>query len=510
MSNSPLTFQVRLAAALVAITLAGCGGGGGSSSGAAVPPSGDQTPSDSTAATASAETEISVREDIVISFDEAMAPETLKLEGFLADLADKPAWNDDATKLTLSPFEGAWESGIQTLTGRVEDKAGNTTDLDLDFKVRLVFETFQPASVVIGQADFETVETGTVNANRFGEAIGTPSFNEGRLWIPDDDRNRLLGYDGFPETNDTSATWVIGQNDFESDRPGTSAFEIDRPMVGLEHEGMYYVLEKDNNRISVFDTVPDSPPAIASNVVGQPDLESDGSSCSTNGMYNPRSMIIAEGKLIVADRSNNRVLIWSDVTRSPYEGPGIVLGQSTLVSCGKNDDDQDGKQDRRPSARTLDYPTSVWSDGRRLVVSDSNNRVLIWTPFPTTDFQPADLVLGQSDFTNYPIEPDASSRNFMWPEGVWSNGVQLVVSDNGNNRIMIWNEFPTENFQPAEIVLGQSDFVARAPNDDDQEGNADESPSARTLYEPMGITAHRDKLVVMDSRNYRALVFESR
>ncbi|MGQ9424401.1 hypothetical protein ACXYTJ_00455 [Gilvimarinus sp. F26214L] len=520
MSNLSFKLPARLAAVLVAITLAGCGGGGGSSSGAAVPPSGDQTPSDSTAATASAETEISVREDIVISFDEAMAPETLKLEGFLADLADKPAWNDDATKLTLSPFEGAWESGIQTLTGRVEDKAGNTTDLDLEFEIRLVFETFQPASVVIGQADFETVETRTVNANRLGEAVGTPSFNEGRLWLPDYDRNRVLGYDGIPEANDASATWVIGQNDFESDWRGTSASELYEPWVGIEHQGRFYVLDRRNNRIAVFDSIPSSPPAVASYVLGQPDFRSRSRNCSESGFDNPNSLQFVDGKMIVADSGNHRVLIWSQTPETSGDTPDIVLGQSNMENCGYNDKDQNGVGDRdTASARTMNQPTGVWSDGERLLVSDTNNnRVLIWNTFPTTSFQPADLVLGQSGFDMTEINDDdqdgildnPSSRTLRPESGIWSNGLQLLIGDERNNRILLWNEFPTENFQAADIVIGQSNFYNSAGNDDDQDNSNEWPPSARTLYSPSGLTVHRDKLVVLDSLNYRALVFESR
>ena len=67
----------------------------------------------------------------------------------------------------------------------------------------------------------------------------------------------------------------------------------------------------------------------------------------------------------------------------------MVLGQNSFTNCIANDDDQDGADDGVPTARTLASPTGVWSDGTRLVVADkSNNRVLIWNSFPTTNFTP--------------------------------------------------------------------------------------------------------------------------
>merc|ERR1712023_166355 len=81
--------------------------------------------------------------------------------------------------------------------------------------------------------------------------------------------------------------------------------------------------------------------------------------------------------------------------------PDIVLGQNSLDHCIANDDNQDGDTDSQPSARTFDVPAGAWTDGEKLLVIDStNNRVLVWNTFPTENFEPADLVLGQPDFAS--------------------------------------------------------------------------------------------------------------
>ena len=82
-------------------------------------------------------------------------------------------------------------------------------------------------------------------------------------------------------------------------------------------------------------------------------------------------------------------------------------------------------------------------DGTHLAVADtSNNRVLIWNTIPTQADQPADVVVGQKDFSSLkPVVADATSLRA--PQGVWLSGGKLYVADTLNNRIMIWNTIPT-------------------------------------------------------------------
>lgn len=165
-------------------------------------------------------------------------------------------------------------------------------------------------------------------------------------------------------------------------------------------------------------------------------------------------------------------------------------------------------------------PRDVWTDGRRLVALDTlNNRILIWQSFPTKSFQPADIVLGQGSFeANVANDDDqngvtdTASARTMQPHatGIASNGVQLALADYANNRVLIWNSFPTRHFEPANTVLGQASFTATQRNDDDQDGRVDAAPSNRTLNRPTGLLFDRDKLLVLDCANNRLLVFISK
>jgi sugar lactone lactonase YvrE len=79
----------------------------------------------------------------------------------------------------------------------------------------------------------------------------------------------------------------------------------------------------------------------------------------------------------------------------------------------------------------------------------------------------------------------------------------VFVADTANNRVLGWNNASAlQNGEPADIVIGQNDFLSDAPN----QGMT--SPSAATLAGPMGVAvdgAHN--LYVADSGNNRILEF---
>lgn len=485
------------------------------------------TRADLVPATASYDIDLGIREDIVVTFDEPVDPATLELEGMLAELSGNPVWNEANTELRLSPIEGAWESGVQRLGGSVKDTAGNTTALDINFEIRLVFENFQEASVVIGQPDFTSGEEnqgGIPGANTLSIPAKVTVFGD-RLWVADLGNSRILGFDGVPTASNASASWVVGQEDFNSSVHGMSASRFTSPLAAYEHEDRLYVLDAEN-RIVIFDGIPLSPPAAASNVIGQLDLDSGGFGCSADRLDLPVDMHISDGKLMVAELRNARILVWNTVPRETNAEPAeLVIGQESMTNCVFNDGDQDGSRDS-PSARAIGGAPTVWSDGERLLVGDSNSRILLWNEFPQSNFEPADIVIGQASFQATAAndddqdgtsdgQPSARTMKYDWllnsfPH-VWSNGLQIFVVDSGNNRVLIWNEFPTEHFRAADMVIGQSDFSRGAPNDDDQDGFQDASPSSRTFSLRVGpVMVHRDRMLVSDDRNNRVLVFEAR
>jgi hypothetical protein len=378
---------------------------------------------------------------------------------------------------------------------------------------------FQPASVVIGQPTFTTGlsnQGATAGANTISAPYGNARIVNGKLYVPDYSNRRVLGFNAVPTVNDVSADFVLGQPDMVTTVSGTAPNMMNGPQTVKSYGGKFFVDDYSNSRILIWNTAPTTTAALADIVVGQLGFVSTVTSCTQTGTKYPESIEVVGGKLIVADSNNNRVLIWNSIPTTNGEPADVVLGQGDFTHCKANDDLQGGPT--TTTARTLNYPSGVWSNGTRLVVADaSNNRVLIWHGIPTTNFAPADVVLGQDAFTRSVANDDLqsgttstvpSARTLSFPYFLDSNGTQLFVADNSNNRVLIWNSIPTTNFKPADKVLGQGDFIHGVYNDDLQTGATSTVPTARTMRNPRGVYVHGSKLFVTDGGNSRYLIFD--
>ncbi len=172
---------------------------------------------------------------------------------------------------------------------------------------------------------------------------------------------------------------------------------------------------------------------------------------------------------------NNRVLIYNNISQYIYNPTAEVPQGSRCPVCvgtpsvgGANvvlgQPDFATTTDPYTTQSGFRNPTGVATDGNILVVSDSdNNRVLIWKTIPTTNDQPADIELGQKDFVSVQQPPALNSTSFRGPEGVWVQGTQLFVADTQNRSLMVWNNIPTHLQQSAGgFRFGRAEFLHRA------------------------------------------------
>ena len=228
-------------------------------------------------------------------------------------------------------------------------------------------------------------------------------------------------------------------------------------------------------RIYIFN----NSPAVAD---AQPSVFSrDSLGCRRTGMNTPSHVHLTPmGHVIVVDSANSRVLIWNpDSVPSAGElpEPSVVVGQKERDRCAPNDTEGDGIEDERPSEYTLSLPRSAWSDGSKLIVSDAgNNRVLIWDRLPSQDFQPASWVVGQANFTDSADNAGGvpSAATLAHPGGIDVNEFgQLAVADSDNHRVLVWNAIPAAHSAPADHVVGQSSFTRNTANDTDQNDASD-------------------------------------
>ena len=114
------------------------------------------------------------------------------------------------------------------------------------------------------------------------------------------------------------------------------------------------------------------------------------------------------------------------------------------------------------TSKLFDYPSAVVTAGNQLLMTDfGNSRVLIWNKLPTKTNTPAAVVVGQPDLT---LNDSATTQSGLdHPElGLFVAGGKLFVSDRNNNRVMIWNSVPSTNGANADVVIGQPNFTSKS------------------------------------------------
>ena len=262
---------------------------------------------------------------------------------------------------------------------------------------------------------------------------------------------------------------------------------------------------------------------VATTVLGQPDFTTaELKPASATTMRTPGGIATDGRVLAVADSDNNRVLIWRSIPAYNQQPADVVVGQPDFTRVVPNDGGG-----FTPNNRSMKGPQGVWiQDGRLYVADTGNNRILIWNSIPSSNFQPADLVLGAPDFNTF-VQPDltkavidAKATTLLTPVSVTSDGFRLYVSDLGHNRVLIWNTIPNRTQQPADVVLGQKSMETAVANNSPElcasngtntETNEPTYPRmcSATMDFPRFALSDGKQLFIADAGNDRILVYNS-
>ena len=226
-------------------------------------------------------------------------------------------------------------------------------------------------------------------------------------------------------------------------------------------------------------------------VIGQ--LDMSGKNSNLGGVVGPIGLnfpqAISTGfPLFVTDDGNHRVLGFNEFPKGNGQPADFVVGQDDLTS-GRSG---------TTAGKLKDPMNAVTAVGKLFVADWGNKRILIWNTIPSSN-APADVVVGQLDFTTVPppgaTEPTAGS---FVPIQVEVSGGKLFVADQANNRVLIWNTIPTNNGAQADVVVGQTDFTSNSPG-----------LSVISLKSIAGIWVGASKLVISDGGNRRLLIYNS-
>lgn len=327
-------------------------------------------------------------------------------------------------------------------------------------------------------------------------------LDDEHLIVSDTGNHRVLIWHGAPTENHSDADVVIGQADFEHEGAQSAgrgpANGLRLPTGVLVHEGRLVVADAWNHRLLIWNTVPQRNDVAPDVVIGQADEtsvdENRGGDCGPLGFYWPFGLSIVGDHFYVADTGNRRVLGWPGIPE-PDQLPSIVIGQPSAFERDEN------RGELGPCS--FRWPHDIAGTDDVLFIADAgNHRVLGWIPPPTTD-RDANLVLGQADFLNgteFPYKPQTTtSMRFPYAIDI-SDGV-MAVADTANNRILVWDAVPMGSTVPADKVFGQPDFAKNGENRWD-------AVVHDSLCWPYGLSLHGNRMAIADSGNNRAMIWE--
>jgi uncharacterized protein (TIGR03437 family) len=411
------------------------------------------------------------------------------------------------------------------------------------------FLTNQAARAIIGQTTFTNQASGASNTLLGG--VGGIAYANNTLFVADANRlgnlpvnNRVLVFDNLSRLIPSptaeiqintgrcpvcaqGASLVLGQPDFTSSNYATTANGMRLPTAVATDGRNLAVADTANNRVLLWREIPTRIGQPADIVIGQANFTTvEQVVVNSSSLRAPQGVWIQNGMLFVADTQNDRVMIWNSLPTKNGQPADVVLGApnfTTVPNLNLID------SSLTAAANTMLNPVSVSSDGTRLFVSDLGfNRVLIWNSIPNKIQQPADVEVGQINFTtsfsndnqdlcvsvgvnssNNPIYPATCSSTLSFPRFVLSDGKRLYIADAGNDRVLIFNTIPTNNGAAADVILGQpdqyNDVLVTSVNDL-FDPNLFES-AANVTPSPTGLAWDGTNLYVTDALNYRVLVF---
>ena len=331
-----------------------------------------------------------------------------------------------------------------------------------------------PASQVFGKPSMVAYGTG-VTQSVFARTAGSLTVTDveidtasNTLYVVDYS-SRIMVFDASTTTvAGANAQSVLGQADYVSGTGALTQVGLNKAMgIGFSPSTKYlYVGEYLNVRVQIFDVAEITNGEAAVDGLGQIDGSGNlvyttnyahNTAPSAVGTNYPRSLVIdpihhhlfeSEGQL------NNRILVFDldNSNRLTDSTADHVIGQTDFAGTSAA---TTASGFSSPQQMAFNAASST------LFVADyTNNRVMIFDVSNiTTNGMSAINVFGQTDFTS--ATSGHTTSTLYRPNGVSFDSVnkRLFVTDNLNNRIMVFDTNTTTNGGPAINVLGQTNFT---------------------------------------------------
>jgi hypothetical protein len=358
-------------------------------------------------------------------------------------------------------------------------------------KISLSAEGYLAASVAVGK---KTMNLGWASAasltdsRTLSDPVDVAVF-AGQLFVADRAQRRVLIWKDVPKNNGEKAQIVVGQKTMTDNRyqlGGPNNFS--EPSALAVTQDHLIVSDKGSNRVTGWryltnlHMTEDSFATVGGMdfLMGQNSFDSFSAGAYENGMDAPSGVAICEQMLFVSDAKNHRILAWHQLPM------GVGSEADFIIGAGE----------KGVGANRFHSPAGIACNDQMLALADQgNNRVLVWSGIPTKN-RAADFVIGQVDMRGR--SGGVGPLSLSSPAAVTIKNSRFVISDSGNNRVLIWNTLPSSNTKNPDLVFGQEDFFSSRPNSSGE--------GATSLRSPQGVCMDESQLYIADADNSRVLI----
>ncbi|MEE8143550.1 MAG: NHL repeat-containing protein [Planctomycetota bacterium] len=428
-----------------------------------------------------------------------------------------------------------------------------STSVDLGEQGSTRFLILKAASLFPGNVDATAPDVsghgfyglgGTYHMNG-SVTVGSNTFTVDLFFVADTDNNRVLIYDGKPSGLNADAQVVLGQADLFSNLPNRSIATSPTPSANTlwgpqdvhyqASTNQLFVSDSKNHRVLVYSGVIDGTTgeltltngSSASLVIGQPNLgsgEANQGEASPNSrtLNAPQGIHVENSQIAVADRDNNRVLIWTSLPITNNAAANVVLGQDDFSDKLAN------QGASLPATNTLSGPEDVVIDtdlevlnngsGAILIADTDNHRVLVHTTLTPASGEPADVVLGQALFNT--AAAATSPTGLSGPTGIagfagagGATNSRIWVADRANHRVMVYLFDADATAGGNELENGETGTAIGQVNNTSGVQNriASGAPAANSFAFPRRVILDSSDsvLFVADTQNHRVMDFSS-
>jgi len=361
----------------------------------------------------------------------------------------------------------------------------------LSSEAQQTYSNFQAANIVIGQPNF-TTSNSTYDAFT-GVSSSCSDISSKGMFVVANQNGRALLYNSIPSVNGASANIVVGKPDFITSTQGcTQSLCNNINGIIFSPDGKKLIASDwGNNRVLIWNTIPTVNGQNADVVIGQTDFTTSVSGLAANKFNGPKEMAIApDGRLLITDGTNNRILVFNTVPTSNGASADMVIGQSTFTT---NTSGNGANQFYRP------WGLSLSPSGKLVVADQFNNRVLVFNSIPAANGGTANVVIGQAGFGTGTSGLTQNTMNSPIGAACSPDG-KLAVSEYINHRVLVFNTIPATNGVNADVVLGQPSFTVNTPYNG--------GVTAQSVSEPYGLNFDFNGRLFLNGRAMnRTMVF---